>query len=142
MSGGDKSSIDDLFDPMEGDSLECGEPEPRPKSKSKAKPKTGWKRHYTMVPDWWVRQLHKARRVSTYRLAHELLYLHWKAKNDGEDDEDIVVADEVAKMADISRASKFNALAELEHLGLIRTTREPGKAPRAELLHAKLPRTI
>jgi hypothetical protein len=134
---------DELFDPLNGDPLDDppAASVPKPKSKPKPKPKPGWKRHYTAVPDVWVRRLHKAKRVSTYRLAHELLYLHWKAKTEGKD-EDIVVADEVAKMAGISRASKFNALAELEQLGLIRVTREPGRAPRAELLHAKLPRTI
>lgn len=116
---------DDMFEPMNGD-------DPLGSSPASA-PKRSWKRHYTRVPDEWKRRLHKAKRVSTYHLALELLYLHWK---DG-GDEPIVVSGKVAEMAGMCRRSKFNALTELQQLGLIRTMREPGQAPRAKLLHVR-----
>jgi hypothetical protein len=42
--------------------------------KSKRK---GWQRLCTVVPRAWELRLLEAKRVSTYRLAIELLYLHW-----------------------------------------------------------------
>jgi hypothetical protein len=112
---------DDSFDPLD---------DPPPSPKSKPKPKRAWKRHYTKVPDEWVRRLRKARHPSsTWSLAHELLYLHWK---DG--DGPIVVAGKVIGAAEISRRSAYDALAELQRLGLVQVEREPGKALRAVLL--------
>ena len=40
----------------------------------------GWQRLCTMLPREWEFRLLEAKRVSTYRLAHELLYLHWYGK--------------------------------------------------------------
>ena len=45
--------------------------------KSKRK---GWQRICTVVPRAWELRLLEASRISTYRLAHELLYLHWYGK--------------------------------------------------------------
>jgi len=42
------------------------------KSKSKE-----WQRHCTVIPRVWELRLLEAKRISTYRLAHELLYLNW-----------------------------------------------------------------
>lgn len=96
-----------------------------------AKPKRAWKRHYTKVPEEWVKRLRKARYSrSIWSLALELLYLHWK---DG--DGPIVVAGKVIKAAGVSRRSAFNALAELQRLGLIQVEQELGQAPRVTLLH-------
>jgi hypothetical protein len=70
-----------------------------------------------------------AKRVSTYRLAIELLYLHWYDKG-----RPVTVSGKVAKAAKLSVRSKWNALAELERLGLIEMDRGPRKSPRAVLL--------
>ena len=114
---------DDMFDPTKGDPLD--DPPSTP-----AKSKRAWKRHYTKVPDEWVKRLHKARHPgSTWSLALELLYLHWK---DG--DEPIVVAGKVIGAAETCRRSAYNALAELQRLGLIQVESGPGKAPRVALL--------
>ena len=40
----------------------------------------GWQRICTVVPREWELRLLEAKRISTYRLAHELLYLHWYGK--------------------------------------------------------------
>ena len=45
--------------------------------KSKRK---GWQRICTVVPREWELRLLEAKRISTYRLAIELLYLHWYGK--------------------------------------------------------------
>ena len=112
-----------MFEAVDGDPLD-DPPAPAPKPKQK------WKRHYTKVPDEWVKRLHKARHPgSTWSLALELLYLHWK---DG--DEPIVVAGKVIKAAEVSRWSASDAMAELQRLGLVQIEREPGKASRAILL--------
>ena len=39
-----------------------------------------WQRIYTVIPRAWELRLLEAKRISTYRLAHELLYLHWYGK--------------------------------------------------------------
>ena len=75
-----------------------------------------------MLPREWELRLLEAKRISTYRLAIELLYLHWYGKG-----EPITVSSKVAKAAKISVRSKWNALDELERLGLIEVDRKPRK---------------
>ena len=77
--------------------------------KSKRK---GWQRICTVVPREWELRLLEAKRVSTYRLAIELLYLHWYGKG-----KPVTVSGKVAKAAKLSVRSKWNALAELERAG-------------------------
>jgi hypothetical protein len=95
--------------------------------KSKRK---GWQRVYTLVPRAWELRLLQAKRVSTYRLAIELLYLHWYGKG-----EPITVSSKVAKAAKLSVRSKSRAIAELELLDLIETDRSLRKSPRVTLRH-------
>jgi hypothetical protein len=101
--------------------------------KSKRK---GWQRLCTVIPREWELRLLQAKRISTYRLAHELLYLHWYGKG-----APITVSAKVARAAKISATSKWKALTELERLGLIEVDRKPRKAPRAALLHTRTPKT-
>jgi len=97
--------------------------------KSKRK---GWQRNYTQVPREWELRLLGAKRISTYRLAIELLYLHWY--NNGKP---VTVSSKVAQAAKISVRSKWDALAELERLGLIEVHRKPRKSPRVVLHHTQ-----
>jgi hypothetical protein len=90
----------------------------------------GWQRLCTMIPREWELRLLDAKRVSTYRLAVELLYLHWYGKG-----ESVTVSGTVAKSVKLSTRSKSNALAELELLGLIEMDRSPRRSPRVALLH-------
>ena len=101
--------------------------------KSKRK---GWQRLCTVVPRAWELRLLQAKRISTYRLAHELLYLHWYGKG-----KPVTVSSKVAKAVKISARSKWEALAELERLGLIEVHRKPRKSPRVVLLHTQTNQT-
>ena len=101
--------------------------------KSKRK---GWQRHCTIVPRAWELRLLQAKRISTYRLAIELLYLHWYGKG-----KSVTVSSNVAKAVKISARSKWEALAELDRLGLIEVHRKPRKSPRVVLLHTQLKQT-
>ena len=96
----------------------------------------GWLRKYTLVPREWEQRLLNAKRVSTYRLAIELLYLHWYNKG-----KPVTVSGKVAQAAKISVRSKWEALAELERLGLIEVDRRPRKSPRVVLLHTQAKQT-
>jgi hypothetical protein len=92
-----------------------------------------WQRHCTVIPRMWELRLLQAKRIGTYRLAHELLYLNWYGKS-----APVIVSGKVAKAVKISARSKWEALAELERLGLIEVDRKPRKAPRAVLLHVQV----
>jgi hypothetical protein len=81
-------------------------------------------------------RLLEAKRVSTYRLAIELLYLHWYGKG-----APITVSSKVAQAVEISATSKWTALAELERLGLIEVDRKPRKSPRVILRHTQAKQT-
>ena len=83
-----------------------------------------------MVPRAWELRLLEAKRVSTYRLAIELLYLHWYGKG-----KPITVSGKVAEAAKLSARSKSRALAELERLGLIRIDRTLRRSPQVVLHH-------
>jgi hypothetical protein len=93
----------------------------------------GWLRKYTLVPREWEQRLLNAKRVSTYRLAIELLYLRWYGKG-----EPIAVSSKVAKAAKLSVRTKWNALAELERLSLIQVDRRSRRSPRVILLHTQV----
>jgi hypothetical protein len=96
----------------------------------------GRQRVFTSVPREWELRLLQAKRISTYRLALELLYLNWKDSG-----KPIVVSSKVARAAKISARSKWEALAELERLGLIEVDRRPRKSPRVVLLHTQAKQT-
>jgi hypothetical protein len=89
-----------------------------------------WQRLYTVIPREWELRLLEAKRISTYRLAIELLYLHWHGKG-----KPITVSSKVAKAVKLSVRSKWRALAELEQLGLIETDRSRRRSPRVILRH-------
>ena len=92
----------------------------------------GWQRNYTLVPREWELRLLGAKRISSYRLAIELLYLYWY--NNGKP---VTVSSKVAQAAKISVRSKWEALAELERLGLLEVDRRSRKSPRVVLLHTQ-----
>jgi hypothetical protein len=96
----------------------------------------GWLRKYTLVPREWEQRLLDAKRISTYRLAHEILYLHWYGKG-----KPVTVSGKVARAVKISARSKWEALAELERLGLIVVDRNPRRSPRVTPLHTQAPKS-
>jgi hypothetical protein len=87
-----------------------------------------WRRHYVQVPWAWIERLQPTKRASAYRLALLLVYEHWRSGG-----RPIVLTNALAE--GLSRRTKWNALAELERLGLIRVERRPRKSPRLVLCH-------
>jgi hypothetical protein len=90
----------------------------------------GWQRVCTLVPREWELRLLQAKRISTYRLAIEVLYLHWYGNG-----KPVTVSSAVAKAAKLSDRSKSRALTELERLDLIETDRSRRRSPRVTLRH-------
>ena len=82
-------------------------------------------------------RLQQATRISTYRLALELLYRRWRADQDkfGRVGQPVIVSSEVIRAAGLSARSAANALSQLERLGLVDVVRAQGRAHRASLLH-------
>ena len=78
--------------------------------------------HFIKVPWGWFERLAEPRRRSTYRVALYLLYQHWKTHGD--------VVRLPNRGLGISSRSKWNALSELEQLGLITIERCSRKSPR------------
>jgi DNA-binding transcriptional ArsR family regulator len=87
-----------------------------------------WRRSYTQVPRAWEIKLREAKRISTYRLAIELLYRHWLGKG-----QPVTVADKMVADVGLSARSKSRALVELAELGLITIDRNAGRSPRVAL---------
>jgi hypothetical protein len=82
------------------------------------------RRHFVRVPWTWVEKLSKTRSANTYRVALYVLYLHWKG-----DGNPIKLANGMLAIDGVTRFSKWRALRELEHAGLIRIERRPKKSP-------------
>jgi hypothetical protein len=87
--------------------------------------KTGRRRHqFIKVPRVWSDRLLAARYISTYRLAHYLLFHHWKTEG-----RTIPLSNVAAAGIKVSRVEKWRALRELEHLELIQVVRRKRKSP-------------
>jgi hypothetical protein len=128
LVGQDPADIFNDLDKLKADSA-ASPPQPEPTRK-------GWRRICTVLPREWELRLQGVKRISTYRLAIELLYLHWYGKG-----KPVTVSSKVAKAAKLSDRSKWNALAELKLLGLIEVNRKPRRSPRVALLHTQTPQT-
>jgi len=84
---------------------------------------------FTIIPHNWSDQLKTARYISTFKIAHHLLYQHWKAGG-----RPITLTNVALTGAGVSRRSKWHALNELERLKLIKVERRPRKSPLVTLL--------
>jgi hypothetical protein len=93
------------------------------------KPKK-WRREFVRVPWEWAERLQKAKRVSTFKLAHLLLYQHWRTGG-----RPLVLSNVSVRAEGLSRWTKWLALAELEQLGLVRVERRKRQAPQLVLQH-------
>jgi hypothetical protein len=81
------------------------------------------RQHFVMVPWMWIERLNGAS-GQTYRLAHVLLYLHWKGKGGP-----IKLPNGMLEMDGVSRYSKWRALNDLERRGLITVERRARRSP-------------
>jgi hypothetical protein len=115
-------------DPFELDRLRVGPADPR----WQPKPGKGkkWQRQFVQFPWAWIDRLQATNRVSTYRLALLLVYEHWRTGG-----RQIELTNAQAMAEGVSQRTKWNVLAELESLGLVRVERRPRKSPRLRLLH-------
>ena len=115
-------------DPFDLDALRVdpADPDLRPKGATR-KPK--WRKQFVRVPWKWIDRLKDASRIGTYRVALHLLYETWR--NGGRA---IVLSNSALKDAGVSRWAKWDALLELERLGLIAVERRPSKSPLVTLL--------
>jgi hypothetical protein len=84
---------------------------------------------FTIVPKSWSDQLKAARYISTFKVAHHLLYQHWKTGGRA-----IALTNVALAGASVPRRSKWRALNELERLKLIKVERRPRKSPLVTLL--------
>ena len=87
------------------------------------------RQQFVQVPWTWLERLAQSQSANTYRVAHTLLFLHWKTKGDP-----IKLANGMLAMDGVSRSSKGRALAELERFGLITINRRQRKSPIVTLI--------
>jgi hypothetical protein len=83
------------------------------------------RKHFVKVPWTWVEKLTAARHIATHRVALYVLYRHWKAGGSPFTLSNMAVAD-----VGVNRWRKWDALGELERLGLITIERRQRKTPR------------
>jgi hypothetical protein len=93
------------------------------------------RRQFVKVPWPWVERLVGARHICTYRVALYLLHRDWKGGG-----RPFSLANGVLAEHGITRRQKWEALRELERLGLIQVERRPRKSPLVTvIMSAKLP---
>jgi hypothetical protein len=81
-------------------------------------------RSFILVPRAWVERLRKTHSVATYRVAHHLLYRHFREKG-----RSFPLGNGALLEERVDRFAKWRALEELEELGLISINRRPRKSP-------------
>jgi hypothetical protein len=82
------------------------------------------RQQFIIVPWSWFERLRASDRGSTYRVALFLQHSHWR--NGGQP---IKLSNKVLTGVGVARRSKWNALRELEQLGLIRVDRQGRRSP-------------
>jgi hypothetical protein len=117
---------DDPFDVITALRIDPADVNLQPKA---ARPKKRWRRRFIKFPWAWMDRLKAANRGVTYRLALLLAYEHWRTGG-----RTIVLSNMAVEREGISRRSKWNALREMECMGLITVERRPRKSPRINLL--------
>ena len=88
------------------------------------------RQHFVKVPWRWVERLAKARHIATYRVALHVLYRHWKGGGLPFALSNTAVAGE-----GVRPRRKWEALQELEHLGLVTVERRRRRSPRITVIH-------
>jgi hypothetical protein len=113
---------------LDGLRIDPADPDLRPKvATAHRKPK--WRKQFVRVPWAWIDRLKDARNLSTYRVALHLLYEYWRGGG-----RSVVLSNSALKDAGVNRWTKWDALLELERLGLIVIERRPRKSPLVTLL--------
>ena len=81
-------------------------------------------KQFVMVPWTWVERLTKAHHIGSYKVALYVLHLNWKRSG-----QPFALPNRALEGLGVNRWSKWNALRELEQLGVIRVERRPRKSP-------------
>jgi hypothetical protein len=89
-----------------------------------AQPKGRSREPFTKFPHSWEARLLEAKRITSYRIALHLLYLHWRSAG-----RPIRLSNVALAGKGVTRQSKWNALRELARLGLIKIEKRPQKSP-------------
>jgi|SRR5262249_41924429 len=87
------------------------------------------RQHFIKVPWGWVERLAAARYIATYRLAHHVLYRHWKGNG-----QPFTLSNGMVAIEGVSRWQKWRALDELEQLGLVTVERRKRRSPRIKVI--------
>jgi hypothetical protein len=119
-----------MEDPFDLDSLRVDSVDPRFRQPQPPTRVKKWRRQFIKFPWTWATALQSATRVSTFKLALLLLYESWRMGG-----RPIVLSNILSQAEGLSRRSKWNALAELEALGLIRVERRKRRSPVLVLRH-------
>ena len=82
------------------------------------------RQQFVKVPWTWIERLSEARHISTYRVALHVLHLNWKRSG-----RSFVLPNGMLRKEGVNRWGKWDALQELEQLGLIHIERRPRKSP-------------
>jgi hypothetical protein len=87
------------------------------------------RQHFVQVPLAWAERLSKAHHIATYRVALHVLYRQWKGGGVP------FTLSNTAMMAEgVTRWRKWDALRELEQLGLITVERRSRRSPRITVI--------
>jgi hypothetical protein len=87
------------------------------------------RQHFVKVPGIWVERLKDARYIATYRVALYLLYQHWKGAG-----APITLSNTATVEQGVTRWRKWEALRELEQLGLITVEKRERRSPRVKII--------
>jgi hypothetical protein len=87
------------------------------------------KREFIRVPCVWAERLTEARHLATYRVALRILYRHWKERG-----KPFTLSNGMTAMDGVDRQRKWDALRELERLGLIKVEQRKRRSPRITVI--------
>jgi hypothetical protein len=87
------------------------------------------RRYFVKVPSTWIERLVEARHIATYRVALHVLYRHWKGGGAPFTLSNTAMANE-----GVTRHRKWEALGELEQLGLVTVERRKRRSPRVTVI--------
>jgi hypothetical protein len=116
-------------DPFDVEALRVDPASPNLQPKAAPRKASKWQKLFVRVPWAWVDRLKDARHISTYRVALHVLYEFWR--NGGRA---ILLSNAALNEANVPRWAKWDALRELEGLGLVAVERRPRKSPVVRLL--------
>ena len=87
------------------------------------------RQHFVKVPWPWVERLRAAKNTATYRVALYLLYQHWKGGG-----APVTLSNTAIASEGVTRWGKWEALRELDQLGLVTVEKRKRRSPRITVI--------